>query len=180
MPQRIAIVLGDITRFPADAIVNAANKSLLGGGGVDGAIHDAAGPGLYEECRALGGCEVGQAKLTRSYRLLAKHIIHTVGPRWRGGKEGEAELLVSCYRSSLALAAQHRFASVAFPSISTGIYGYPVALACRIALRVTRAFLARNTVPAKVTFVCFSANDLAVYRRALAEMAAGERKLAGE
>jgi len=173
MPDRIIIIHDDITQLAVDAIVNAANQSLLGGGGVDGAIHDAAGPGLLDECLKLGGCAIGHAKLTRGHRLPAKHIIHTVGPVWRGGKEGEAELLASCYRSAFTLAAQHGFASVAFPSISTGIFGYPIAQASRIALRVTREFLAENALPRQVTFVCFSASDLAEYRRALAETTGG-------
>jgi O-acetyl-ADP-ribose deacetylase (regulator of RNase III) len=174
IPDRIVIIQDDITQLAVDAIVNAANRSLLGGGGVDGAIHDAAGPGLLEECLKLGGCPTGQAKLTRGHRLPAKHVIHTVGPRWRGGREGEAELLASCYRSALQIAADRGFATVAFPSISTGIYGYPVGQACRIALRTTRDFLASHAVPRQVTFVCFSASDLAEYRRALAELG-GER-----
>ena len=170
MLDRILIVWDDITKVPVDAIVNAAKKSLLGGGGVDGAIHDAAGPELLEECRTLGGCATGQAKLTRGYRLPAKHIIHTVGPIWRGGTAGEPELLASCYRNALQIAADRGFATVAFPSISTGIYGYPIAPACRIALRTTRAFLEQRPLPRAVTFVCFSTRDRDEYRLALAEI----------
>ena len=170
MSDRIVIIWDDITTLPVDAIVNAANKLLLGGGGVDGAIHDAAGPELLEECRTLGGCAVGQAKLTRGYRLPAKHIIHTVGPIWRGGTAGEPELLASCYRNALQIASDRGFATVAFPSISTGIYGYPIAKACRIALRATRAFLEQHSLPRTVTFVCFSTHDRDEYRLALGEM----------
>jgi O-acetyl-ADP-ribose deacetylase (regulator of RNase III) len=137
---------------------------------VDGAIHDAAGPELLEECKKLGGCPAGQAKLTRGYRLPARHVIHTVGPIWRGGAAGEPDLLASCYRSALQLAADRQFAAVAFPSISTGIYGYPIALACRIALGTTGAFLEGHAFPRRVTFVCFSAHDLDEYKRALAEI----------
>lgn len=177
MHEQIAIIQGDITTLAVDAIVNAANESLLGGGGVDGAIHRAAGPGLIEECRKLGGCPTGQARITCGYRLPAKHIIHTVGPIWRGGATGEPDLLASCYRQTLGLAARHGLATIAFPSISTGIYGYPVALACRIALRTTQTFLERNTSPRHVTFVCFSARDLDEYHLALAELINGEARL---
>lgn len=173
MPERIALVHADLTTLAVDAIVNAANESLLGGGGVDGAIHRAAGPELLAECRMLGGCPTGQAKLTRGYRLPARFVIHTVGPVWRGGAAGEPELLASCYRHALGLAGERGFATVAFPSISTGVYGYPIGLACRIALRTTLEFLAGHALPRTVTFVCFRPGDLAEYRRAWAEIDAG-------
>ena len=177
MPDSIAIVQGDITTLAVDAIVNAANESLLGGGGVDGAIHRAAGRELLAECRKLGGCPTGQAKLTRGYKLPARYVIHTVGPVWRGGAAGEPDLLASCYRTSLELAADKCLAGVAFPSISTGSYGYPIALACRIALRTTRAFLEQHALPRQVTFVCFSGHDLDEYRLALAEIQNGGARL---
>src|SRR5512137_1910699 len=142
--DRIEVVEGDITAQAVDAIVNAANTTLLGGGGVDGAIHGAAGPGLLEECRKLGGCATGQAKITKGYRLLAKWVIHTVGPVWRDGRHGEDELLASCYRSCFALAAQHGLRTIAFPCISTGAYGFPMERAARIAVRETKKFLAGN------------------------------------
>jgi O-acetyl-ADP-ribose deacetylase (regulator of RNase III) len=166
----IALLQGDITKLEVDAIVNAANRTLLGGGGVDGAIHRASGPRLLEACRALGGCRTGEAKLTAGYDLPARHVIHTVGPVWRGGGQGEAQRLASCYRSSLALAARHGLRRVAFPAISTGAYRYPVDQACRIAVTTTREFLAAHPVPEVVVFVCFSAADLAAYQGALAEM----------
>ena len=165
--ERIEIVRGDITACDVDAIVNAANRSLLGGGGVDGAIHRAAGPGLLEECRGLGGCPTGEARISGGHDLRARHVIHTVGPIWRGGNKGEAELLAGCYWSSLALAAKNGLRTVAFPSISTGAYGYPIEEACRIALSETLRFLAEEATIEKVTFVCFSAGDLKEYEAAL-------------
>lgn len=163
--SRIRIVQGDITRLSADAIVNAANESLLGGGGVDGAIHRAAGPGLLAECRALNGCRTGQAKITRGHRLPARHVIHTVGPIYRGGLAGEADLLRSCYRESLALAKSASLGTVAFPCISTGIFGYPKAEACEIAVTTVAAWLAAEELPQTVTFCCFGEEDEELYRR---------------
>jgi|SRR2546422_450339 len=162
---------GDITRQRVDAIVNAANSALLGGGGVDGAIHRAAGPELVDECRLLGGCQTGQAKITRGYRLPARSVIHTVGPVWRGGGSGEADLLASCYRSSLALAGEHGLRTIAFPAISTGIYGYPVDQATEIALGETRRFVAANPDALdEVVFVCFGQPAYDAYVRAAGEM----------
>lgn len=165
----LTAITGDITTMAVDAIVNAANPSLLGGGGVDGAIHRAAGPGLLEECRALGGCPVGEARLTRGYDLPAAHVIHTVGPVWRGGNEGEPDDLASCYRSVMALAGERGIKSVAFPSISTGAFGYPIELAAPLAVATVREELCSDQAlrPCDVTFVCFSADDLAVYEEAL-------------
>ncbi len=167
MDDRMAAIGGDITTLAVDAIVNAANASLLGGGGVDGAIHCAAGPGLLAECRGLGGCPPGEARLTRGHGLPARHVIHTVGPVWHGGAAGEAAVLASCYRRSLQLAADHGLATVAFPSISTGAYGYPFAEACRIAVRTTREFLAAHACPERVLFVCFCERELHLCQRAL-------------
>jgi O-acetyl-ADP-ribose deacetylase (regulator of RNase III) len=168
---RLAIVEGDLTKQAVDAIVNAANATLLGGGGVDGAIHRAAGPELRAECAALGGCETGDAKLTRGYRLPAKWVIHTVGPVWGGGARGEAELLASCYRRSLALAAAKGCRTVAFPSISTGAYRFPMERAARIAVRECRAFLAAHPGMERVLLVCFGAEALRAHEEALAETA---------
>ena len=165
----IEVVQGDITKMQVDAIVNAANTSLLGGGGVDGAIHRAAGPQRLEECRKLNGCETGQAKITQGYNLPARHVVHTVGPVWQGGKSGEDELLAGCYRNSLRLAQQHGLAAIAFPSISTGAYRFPLERACRIAVREVKQFLAAQDQVKKVFFVCFSDGDASVYQRILAE-----------
>lgn len=167
MSPRLEAVRGDITALGVDAIVNAANSTLLGGGGVDGAIHRAAGPGLLEECRKLGGCPTGEARITGGHRLEARRVIHTVGPVWRGGGFGEARLLASCYRESLRLARENGCRSVAFPAISCGVYGYPVAEACAIAVRETRAFLAAHDLPAAVKFVCFGDEVWEAYRMLL-------------
>ena len=163
----IQILQGDITTIAADAIVNAANTTLLGGGGVDGAIHRAAGPELLAECRTLGGCPTGEARLTRGYRLPARYVIHTPGPIWRGGRCGEAEQLASCYRNSLLLADAHNCRTVAFPSISTGVYHYPIEQAAGIALRTLRDTLAQCRSVDTVWMVCFSTVDKAVYDAAL-------------
>ena len=164
---RVEVIEGDITKQQVEAIVNAANTTLLGGGGVDGAIHRAAGPDLLKECRNLGGCATGQAKITKGYRLGVKWIIHTVGPVWRGGKHGEDELLTSCYRSCFALVEEHGIRSIAFPSISTGAYGFPIERAARIAVKETKAFLERNPSVQRVLLVCFGASALKVYQDAL-------------
>ena len=163
----IEIHIGDITQLAVDAIVNAANERLLGGGGVDGAIHRAAGPQLLEACRAIGGCPTGQAAITDGYRLPARHVIHTVGPIWHGGQQGEPDLLRACYRNSLALAAEHGLTSLAFPAISTGVYGYPLDRATKIAVAEVRAAPAGSV--RKVTFACFDADTAAVYRAAVSK-----------
>jgi O-acetyl-ADP-ribose deacetylase (regulator of RNase III) len=155
MEERIAVVQGDITKQEVDAIVNAANTSLLGGGGVDGAIHRAAGPQLLEECRGLGGCSTGDAKITKGYNLPAQWVIHTVGPVWQGGNHNEDELLANCYRNSLALAEQYSIKTMAFPAISTGVYSFPLERASRIAVSEVKSFLERNSSLEKVLLVCF-------------------------
>jgi len=158
----------DITTLAVDAIVNAANSSLLGGGGVDGAIHRAAGPELLIECKTLGGCRTGEARITKGYRLPARHVIHAVGPVWHGGGAKEDELLARCYRACFALARAHGLSSIAFPAISTGIYGFPRLRAAAIAVRETRAFLATEPILVAVTFACFDDETLALYQRELA------------
>ena len=167
---RISVIEGDITQQRVDAIVNAANTTLLGGGGVDGAIHRAAGPELLAECRTLGGCATGQAKITRGYKLAAKWVIHTVGPVWHGGNHGEDELLASCYRGCFALVEKHGIKTAAFPSISTGAYGFPMDRAARIAVRETKDLLERNRSVEKVVLVCFGANALEIYTEAVTKI----------
>jgi len=162
-------IQGDITKLEVDAIVNAANKSLLGGGGVDGAIHRAAGPELLEECRALNGCHTGDAKITKGHRLTAKHVIHTVGPIWNGGNRKERELLASCYRKSLELAKENGIQSIAFPCISTGVYRFPVEEAAGIAVATTTEFLEEDGAGMDVTFCCFSQSDLQLYQALLGQ-----------
>jgi O-acetyl-ADP-ribose deacetylase (regulator of RNase III) len=161
--KRIELIQGDITEQHVEAVVNAANSSLLGGGGVDGAIHRAAGPELLEECQKLGGCPTGQAKITRGYKLAARHVIHTVGPVWHGGRHGEDQLLADCYRNSLRLAEKYKLKSVAFPSISTGAYRFPIERASRIALETVSEYLRRSQEIERVIFVCYSKEDLKVY-----------------
>ena len=164
---RIELIQADITTMEVDAIVNAANKSLLGGGGVDGAIHRGAGPELLKECRTLGGCNTGQAKITKGYNLKAKFVIHTVGPVWRDGANGEPQLLASCYRNCLQLAVENQIQTITFPSISTGVYGYPIMQASQIAVREVRNFLGNNPLIKQVSFVCFSSEDLYVNKSLL-------------
>jgi len=167
MPTQLTAFQGDITTLQVDAIVNAANSSLLGGGGVDGAIHRRAGPDLVHECRLLGGCRTGEAKLTKGYRLEAKYIIHTVGPVWQGGGAREAELLADCYRNSLRIAVEQGLGTIAFPCISTGVYGYPLEPAAQIAVATVREMTADSTLR-EVIFCCFSSSDFEVYQRLLA------------
>jgi O-acetyl-ADP-ribose deacetylase len=165
--KRVELLKGDITKLNVDAIVNAANNSLLGGGGVDGAIHQAAGSGLLDECKNLEGCQTGQSKITRGYKLKAGHIIHTVGPIWYGGYKDEPELLASCYQSSLKLAKENKFKTVAFPGISTGVYGFPKDLAAVIAVNETKRFISKNSYPEKVIFVAYDDEGYEIYRKLL-------------
>ena len=163
MLSKISFIKADITTLSVDAIVNAANIYLLGGGGFDGAIHRAAGPELLSACRLLDGCKVGEAKITKGYKLPAKFVIHTVGPRWSGGSRGEAELLASCYQNTMQLAAENGITSLAFPSISTGVYGYPIELAAQVAIATTTKYIQQHPLIESITICCFSKEDLAVY-----------------
>lgn len=171
MNPRIQLIYGDITKCDTDAIVNAANSSLLGGGGVDGAIHRAAGTALLAECQTLNGCPTGQAKITKAYNLKSKYIIHTVGPRWRGGDHNEADQLNSCYIQSLSLAKQHNIKTIAFPNISTGIYGFPKNEAAKIAVKAVNDYLDENELPEKVVFVVFDEDNLHIYENHLGKNA---------
>jgi O-acetyl-ADP-ribose deacetylase (regulator of RNase III) len=165
--RRVELIKGDITNLDVEAIVNAANNSLLGGGGVDGAIHKAAGPELFKECESLKGCTTGQAKMTKGYKLKAKHIIHTVGPVWYGGYRDEPDLLASCYQSSLKLAKENKIKTIAFPGISTGIYGFPKDLAAIIAINETKRFINKYSYPQKVIFVAYDDDSFETYRKLL-------------
>jgi len=167
MKERLELIKGDITTLKVDAIVNAANTALLGGGGVDGAIHKAAGPALLDECRKLKGCETGKAKITGGYNLKAKYVIHTVGPIWQGGSSDEHSLLASCYQSTLDIAKENRIKTIAFPGISTGVYGFPKDLAAMIAVNETRRFLEKNILPEKVIFVAFCDESYNIYNKLL-------------
>lgn len=167
MINKIEIWQGDITKLNVDAIVNAANTSLLGGGGVDGAIHRAAGPKLLDECKTLGGCPTGEAKITKGYNLPAKFVIHTVGPVWRGGNNNEDNLLANCYRNSLLLAVENKIKTIALPAISTGVYSFPIERAAKIAINTVKEFLMNDTTIEKVIFVCFSKSDYEVYKKIL-------------
>jgi O-acetyl-ADP-ribose deacetylase len=164
LTDKIYLMRGDITGLNTDAIVNAANNSLLGGGGVDGAIHRAAGPGLLEVCRLLGGCPTGEARITKGFKLQAKYIIHTVGPVWHDGSRNEPSLLASCYHESLKLAVEHHCKTIAFPNISTGVYHFPKKIAAGIAIRTAAEFLAANPLPEKITFVCYDEENFAIYQ----------------
>ena len=170
MNSRIQLVLGDITTMDVEAIVNAANTSLLGGSGVDGAIHDAAGPELLNECKKIGGCPTGEARITKGYNLIAKHVIHTVGPVWRDGEKGEANLLKSAYANSLKLAKEHKLKSIAFPNISTGVYRFPKRMAARIAIGEVKEFLSKNKYPNTVYFVCYDEENYNNYQDLLNQL----------
>jgi O-acetyl-ADP-ribose deacetylase (regulator of RNase III) len=170
LAERIHLIQGDITRLNVDAIVNAANESLLGGGGVDGAIHRAAGPELLEECRTLGGCPTGEVRMTQGYNLAARFVLHAVGPVYRGGSQGESALLESCYRNALRLADERKLRSVAFPCISTGIFGYPKAEACNLAVATVLEWLMHHELPREVTFCCFEREDVRLYQLRVAQI----------